>query len=172
MKPQHLNRRSPWSNSIDVPPSFASYNGSLRMLDNNDSQAFALNKLAAEQGMHDAVLAMGWFYLNGVGVERDEEKAIRWYRKSARQGDPQAMFSLGYIAYVNRNFADALNWLIRADGKGHNRSKYWLGKMYWRGQGVKQDRKRAQDLFSQAASKKVAEAQRALRYLSYKSLTR
>ncbi len=26
------------------------------------------NCIAAQEGMHDAVLAMGWFYLNGVGV--------------------------------------------------------------------------------------------------------
>ena len=116
--------------------------------------------------MHDAVLAMGWFYLNGVGVDPNEKEAIRWYRKSARQGEPRAMFSLGYIAYVNRDFADALNWFTRAEGKGHNRSKYWIGKMYWRGQGVGQNRKRAKELFIQAASQKVTEAQRAIRFLN------
>jgi len=36
-----------------------------------------LNVIAAEQGMHDAVLAMGWFYLNGVGAQANEEEAIR-----------------------------------------------------------------------------------------------
>src|SRR5208283_3506668 len=75
------------------------YNRSLRLIDNNDAEAFRLNCMAAENGMHDAVLAMGWFYLNGVGVEADEEEAIQWYRRSARQGEPRAMFSLGYIAY-------------------------------------------------------------------------
>ena len=142
------------------------------MLHNNDSEAFALNQRAAEQGMHDAVLAMGWFYLNGVGVEPDEEEAVRWYRKSARQGDPRAMFSLGYIAYMSRDFSEALNWFTRADEKGHARSKYWIGKMYWRGQGINEDRRRARDLFSQAASKKVIEAQRAVRFLSFISRTK
>jgi TPR repeat protein len=142
------------------------------MLDNNDSEAFALNLRASEQGMHDAVLAMGWFYLNGVGVEADEEEALRWYRKSARQGEPRAMFSLGYIAYVQRDFSEALSWFTRAIEKGHDRSKYWIGKMYWRGQGVSQDRKRARALFSEAASKKVTEAQRAIRFLSFVSRAR
>lgn len=172
MKSQHLNRRSPWSNRVGGSASFASYNRSLDMLHNNDSEAFALNQRAAEQGMHDAVLAMGWFYLNGVGVEPDEEEAVRWYRKSARQGDPRAMFSLGYIAYMSRDFSEALNWFTRADEKGHAQSKYWIGKMYWRGQGVNEDRRRARDLFSQAASKKVIEAQRAVRFLSFVSRTK
>lgn len=118
------------------------------MLGIADSEAFAQNLRAAEQGLHDAVLAMGWFYLNGVGVEPDEQEAIRWYRKSARQGEPMAMFSLGYIAYVHRNFPEALSWFTRADVNGHNRSRYWIGKMYWRGQAVQQDRKRAQNLFA------------------------
>ncbi len=33
-------------------------------------KSFMLNSQAAESGMRDAVLAMGWFYLNGVGVEQ------------------------------------------------------------------------------------------------------
>ena len=171
MKSQHLNRRSPWSNKVGGSASFTSYNRSLEMLHNNDSEAFALNQRAAEQGMHDAILAMGWFYLNGVGVEADEEEAVRWYRRSARQGDPRAMFSLGYIAYVSRDFTEALKWFTRADEKRHDRSKYWIAKMYWRGQGVDQDRRRAKLLFSQAASKKVNEAQRTVRFLSFVSRT-
>jgi TPR repeat protein len=71
---------------------------SLNRLDNNDEEAFRLNTIAAENGMHDAVLAMGWFYLNGVGVKANQQEATRWYKKSARQGHPRAMFSLGYIA--------------------------------------------------------------------------
>lgn len=126
-----------------------------------------MNRMAAEDGMHDAVLAMGWFYLNGVGVEPNEDEAIRWYRKSARQGEPRAMFSLGYIAYVRRDYSDALIWFDRAAKKNHYRSLFWIGKMYWRGQEVARDRKRARALFAQAAEKKVVEAQRAIRYLGH-----
>lgn len=169
MKPQHLNRRSFRYSGIGVPASFAWYNRSLRLLGGNDAEAFRQNLRAAEQGMHDAVLAMGWFYLNGFGVERNEQEAFRWYRKSARQGDPRAMFSLGYIAYVHGDFSEALTWFTRAANKLHHRSKYWIGKMYWRGEGINQDRRRAQEFFSEAASNKVSEAQRAVRFLSFVS---
>ncbi len=141
------------------------YNESLPLLGNNDAEAFRLNKAAAEDGMHDAVLAMGWFYLNGAGVEADENEAIRWYRKSARLGDPRAMFSLGQIAYGNQEFSEALTWFTRAVEKEHHRSKYWIGKMYWRGEGVTQDHKRARLFFAEAASKRVVEAQRMIRFL-------
>jgi TPR repeat protein len=117
--------------------------------------------------MHDAVLAMGWFYLNGVGTAASKSEAIRWYRKSARQGDERAMFSLGQIAYWEQDFAEALLWFQRAVKKGHSRSEYWIGKIHWRGQGIPQDRHKAKHHFARAAAEKEPEAQRVLRYLSF-----
>jgi TPR repeat protein len=57
------------------PSSWRSYNHSLKLLGNDEAEAFRLNLLAAQNGMRDAVLAMGWLYLNGVGIERDEDAA-------------------------------------------------------------------------------------------------
>jgi uncharacterized protein len=145
----------------------AAYNDSLKMLGNDDAEAFRLTQIAADKEMHDAVLAMGWFYLNGIGVAANEEEAHRWYRKSARQGNEKAMFSLGQMAYWQQDFSDAMTWFNRAAGQGHHRSKFWIGKMYWRGEGVEQDQKTAQKMFAEAASKRVFEAQRAIRYLDY-----
>jgi len=146
------------------------YNRSLQSLTGQHAQedaqkAFALNAQAAESGIHDAVLAMGWFYLNGVGVEKDIEEARHWYRKSARQGDSKAMFSLGQMAFDDRDYADAMVWFRRAVEKGHAVSLYWLGKLYWRGNGVPANRKEAMTLFQKAATNKVAVAQRMLRFL-------
>ena len=151
----------------DLPAANRYYNESLRQLNNDDVKSFHLNEEAAESGMHDAVLAMGWFYWNGVGVEANRDEAIRWYRKSARQGDERAMFSLGQIAYELRDFNDSLMWFTRAEQKGHARAKYWIGKLYWKGAGVELNRKKARQLFAEAASQKVEEAQRAIRYLAY-----
>ena len=147
------------------------YNESLDLLQGrgvaqDSKRAFALNVEAARGGYAEAVLAMGWFYINGVGVDRNVEKAKKWYRDSARHGESKAMFSLGQIACDEKEFSDALHWFTRASKAGHARSLYWLGKLYWRGYGVEQDQKRAKSLFHQAASQKVVEAQRLLRYLS------
>jgi hypothetical protein len=38
-------------------------------------KSFALNAKAANVGYREAILAVGWYYLGGVGVERDLEKA-------------------------------------------------------------------------------------------------
>ncbi|HEY3929077.1 MAG TPA: tetratricopeptide repeat protein [Candidatus Koribacter sp.] len=116
--------------------------------------------------MHEAVLAMGWFYLNGFGVEKDLRQAERWYKKSARQGEPMAMFSLGVMACETRDYADALIWFRRAAEKRHVRSLFWLGKLHWRGHGVPKDHKQALALLREAANGKVEAAQRAIRFLS------
>lgn len=145
----------------------SAYNESLGLLGNNNAEAFRLNEIAAENGMHDAVLAMGWFYLNGYGVKPNVGEAVRWFKKSARQGDTSAMFSLGQIAYTDREFEEALIWFERAAKKGHHRSSFWIGKMYWRGEGVAKDRKTAQALFQDATAHKVYEATRTMRFLSF-----
>jgi uncharacterized protein len=159
--------RTNQSDGWGSPAPWRFYNHSLRMLGDNEIESFRLNRLAALSGMHDAVLAMGWFYLNGIGVDANKEEAIRWYRKSARQGDERAMFSLGQICYFDGDFAGAILWFTRASDKGHHRSDYWIGKLFWRGSGVVQDRKAANAFFARAAAKKVAEAQRAVRYLAF-----
>jgi TPR repeat protein len=129
-------------------------------------RAFSLNAEAAKLGHSDAILAMGWFYLNGSGVARDLERARKWYRDSARRGEPRAMFSLGQMACDERDFSDALVWFNRAVEAGHSRSLYFIGKLYWRGHGVDQDKKEAMRYFHRAASGKVKAAQRVLRFLN------
>ena len=77
-----------------------------------------------------------------------------------------AMFSLGRIAYIERDFSDSLQWFTRASQAGHARSLYWIGKHYWYGQGVPQDLKIAMRFLHEAAGKKVLAARRVLKYLS------
>ena len=149
------------------------YNDSLRLLEGDgvamdEMRSFELNQSAANEGHADAILAMGWFYLNGTGVARDLEQARKWYRKSARRGEPRAMFSLGQMAHDERDWSEARVWFERAVKAGHQRSKFWLAKLFWRGRGVEQDRRQAKQLLQAAADKKVMEAQRAIRFLNRK----
>jgi hypothetical protein len=150
-----------------MPKSHHLYNESLKYLDGqgvrkDPKEAFRLNSEAANDGMHDAMLAMGWFYRNGIGVGMDIEESKRWFRKSARQKDERAMFSLGEIAYDQRDYHEAAVWFKRAIEAGHSRSLYWMGMLYWKGRGVPKDQNTARKLFHQAAEKKVYEAKRLL----------
>ena len=132
----------------------------------DEAISFALNQEAATLGHRDAILAMGWFYLNGCGVDKNIPQAQRWYRKSARMGEPRAMFSLGLISYEALGFTNAKRWFMRASRHGHIRSLYWLGKMLFRGHGSLPNRSEAFALFHKAAQKNDPEAIRVLRFLS------
>ena len=57
---------------------------------------FQETKKAAEKGDAEAQAGMGLAYGKGVGVERDEEKAIDWYKKSAAQGNPVAKVNIAF----------------------------------------------------------------------------
>ena len=147
------------------------YNQSLALLDGqkiskDEKKSFDANAQAAAFGFHDAVLAMGWYYLNGVGVPKDVDEAKKWYQKSARQKEPRAMFSLGQIACEERNFEEALEWFRSAKAHGHARSIYWIAKLHWRGQGVPEDRRAAEAFIQEAAGQKDPEARRVVRFLS------
>jgi hypothetical protein len=103
-------------------------------------------------------------------VARNLEKAKEWYRKSARHGEPMAMFSLGRIALEEHSFTDSFKWFKRASDAGHVRSLYWLGKHYWFGNGVSQDKREAMRLFHLAAGKKVKAATRVVKFFSRRQI--
>jgi len=134
----------------------------------DDAEAFKLNREAALLGHYDAILAMGWFHLNGYGVEKNLKLAEYWYGRSAKGGESRAMFSLGLMAYDALAYTHAKRWFLRATDHGHVRSFYWLGKLAWRGHGVPQCRSEAFVLFHRAARGRDPEAIRALRFLSRK----
>jgi TPR repeat protein len=64
------------------------------------------------------------------------------------------MFSLGRIAFIERDFKDALTWFNRAVSAGHARSLYYIGSQHWHGQRVPQDKKEAMNFFSTPQRKK------------------
>lgn len=53
-------------------------------------RALQLYCQAARNGDPRAYFALGWMYLNGRGVSRDDASAVTWLRKAAARGIPQA----------------------------------------------------------------------------------
>ena len=66
----------------------------------------------------DAQYLIGWFYETGNGVEKDEEEAVKWYKKAANLGSERAQYELGNMyengRIVEQNDQKALNWYINA----------------------------------------------------------
>ncbi len=132
---------------------------------------------AAESGHASAQFMMGAKYKIGVdGLPVDLEKAAWWWEKSAAQGDKRAIARLRELrssmskqkdlsseelmqramALLLRksNMEDdkiALGYLNQALALGNRDAMYVLGTLYYYGDKVKQDTRRAFELFSQSA---------------------
>lgn len=143
------------------------YSRSIRSIESNTEAgnrlAFSLNQEAALLGHNDAILSMGWFYLNGIGIDRDIELARKWYRRSARRGSSAAMFSLGHIEELEGEFPSARDWYEMAAKRGDADAWYRLGRLYWRGYGVPRDARVAGRYFVLAGEAGAKVAKRFLR---------
>ena len=110
----------------------------------------------AKQGERLAQYVLGVSYDTGLGVNRNPEEAIRWYRAAAEQGHATAQFSLGSMYSegdgVSQDFEEAIRWYQASAEQGHGHAQNNLGDMYSNGQGVSQNYVRAYMWFSLAAS--------------------
>ena len=67
-------------------------------------QKFAEEQIRlAEQGNVDAQVSLGKKYMYGDGVEEDEEEAIKWFIKAAKQGDRDAIDQLRILQCLHRD---------------------------------------------------------------------
>lgn len=60
-------------------------------------QLFELCRSMADSGDTDAQFELGLLYLEGAGVEADEDEAISWLQLSLSQGHPRANELLEYL---------------------------------------------------------------------------
>jgi TPR repeat protein len=93
-------------------------------------------KAEAEKGNADAQCELGISgirYNNGEGVTKDLKEAVKWYRKSAEQGNALTQFNLGICYYVGmgvtKDLEETVKWLRKAAEQGHESAKKLLAKL-------------------------------------------
>ena len=121
----------------------------------DDAQAVAQYRKAAETGDPKGMKDLGWMYEQGRGVARDDAQAVDWYRRAADKGHSGAMTNLGKMygdgRGVVQNHTQAVAWFRKAAEAGEPLGMNNLGVMYRDGQGVAQDDARAAGWFRKAA---------------------
>jgi TPR repeat protein len=112
----------------------------IRAANNGWAEAFMLLEslflkllASAKQGDADAQAVVGSMYFDGQGVEQDDVKASRWWRKAAEQGDADSQFSLG-LQYVmgigvTKDHEKAATWLNKAARQGHDGARRKLEEL-------------------------------------------
>ena len=77
----------------------------------------------AEQGYPLAECQVGYFYAEGLGVERDLDRALLWTRRAAEHGDRDGQFNLGCFyeegTVLARDMEQAALWYQMAARQGH-----------------------------------------------------
>lgn len=137
-------------------------------------KAFYWNTKAAERGQADALFRLAAIYQNGLGVDKDEEKAFLLLTQAAENNHKKATLLLGSMYYkavtktaVNNSISKqplkdiqekAFYWVNKAAEQGHLSALYCLGSMYMAGDGVSKNRDKAMFLFIEAAESGYLEA--------------
>ena len=78
------------------------YMGEIYRYKNRIGEAVQCYNLAMENGNLSAALPLGWFYEQGIGVEKCEEKAFELYQQAYEDGNPDSIFYLGRMHYLGK----------------------------------------------------------------------
>lgn len=134
----------------------------------SDSDALACYQKAAEPPLNHAKAQyqMGLFYEKGRGgLDRDIRKAMEWYKKSADQKNPDALFRIG-MAYKDGDgdepvdYARMIEFFIEAAQAGQPDAQYQLGYSYENGIGVPINVGKAKYWYEKAAEQGNSKARR------------
>ncbi|KAF9974353.1 hypothetical protein BGZ73_002239 [Actinomortierella ambigua] len=118
----------------------------------------------AESGDHAAQAALGELYEQGnQQVDKNLQKALKWYQRAAEGGHAQAQFRLGDLSLhgqgVPQSDVDAFQWFQMAAEQGSVDAQMNLAKMYNDGRGLAKDLSSAFQWYQKAALQSNTDAQ-------------
>ncbi len=121
-----------------------------------------------EEGDTVEMILLEPYYLQGMGIQRDHYKAVKWYELAAEQGIVSSQFNLGLIAWDKK---EQVKWLLLAAEQGHDTAQYNLALMYIIGDGVLQDYVQAHKWFNILAANESEDALRKRENIAKKMTT-
>jgi uncharacterized protein len=140
-----------------------------RLLSGNPRRARKAFRIAGWLGQAAGYYHQGRYLESGLGGTKDLSKAVRFYRKAARQEHPEALFRLGMLHLQEPHLSrggKGIHWLQRAAQAGQAEAKYQLALCYQNGQGVPQDASLALKWLLAAALQGYAPAAARLRQIN------
>lgn len=87
-------------------------------------KCFEGHMLLAAQGYPLAECQVGYFYYDGLGVEKNLDKALFWTKRAAEHGDRDGQYNLAWFYEegigVERNLTQAKYWYKQAALQNHD----------------------------------------------------
>jgi TPR repeat protein len=108
-------------------------------VDQDYAQSLSWFKKAAQGGNRQAAFNLGLMYKNGEGTKEDMTAARGWFIRASDAGDVRAALQLGTMAYVEKDYAKARDYFLKAAKGGLAEGEMNAGVLYIRGEGVSQD---------------------------------
>ena len=104
------------------------------------SEAAKWYKKASAQGSAEAQLSLGYLYIQGKGVAKNDAEAFKLFKQAALQGVDKAQYNVG-LCYkggdgVEKNTKEAFNWFLKAAQKGLPDAQFEVAIAYLMGNGV------------------------------------
>jgi TPR repeat protein len=114
-----------------------------RNIDVSNEVIFPKMLVLAEQGRPEAQYFTGMFYNNGIGIEKDYQKAFQWFKKSNLSGHPLGAYKLGcyFSGQFNVTPIDkdkALQYKLFSAKAGYSRAQYDVATIYFNRQDFNQ----------------------------------
>lgn len=131
--------------------------------------AYRIINPMASKGEAPALNLLGMMYELGLGVSKNAEKSVTYYRQAAEKGYSYAQYNLA-VSYdsgvgIPINYREAVKWYTRAAEQGASFAQYNLGVMYEQGRGTTRDYKKAAYWYEKAANQGHKQAQNNLAWL-------
>ena len=124
------------------------YNGQ-----NNYAKQVEWYKKSAEEGNDWGMYNLADCYLDGEGVQEDQEQAIAWFQKAYElHGDAagDAANEIGLIYNGQNNYVKQVEWYKKSAEEGYDWGMYNLAGCYRDGAGVQEDQEQAIAWFQKA----------------------
>ena len=93
-------------------------------------RAFAIFQSLAKRGDVGAQLNVGYFFDQGIGVSSNPVKALYWYRRGYRKGDPSCANNIATIYRDRGDLKRAVAWFLKAIRLGDDSGALELAKIY------------------------------------------
>jgi uncharacterized protein len=112
-----------------------------------------LRKLA-DEGDAEALCALAWMHLEGMGAEKSVPAAIESWKAAAELDSATALHQLGMFHLSARGgtkTAEAMKWLLKAAAQGHADSQVGIGEILDVKDAENEDLHKARDWYTKAA---------------------
>lgn len=110
-------------------------------------QAFRYFTMAVDRGSLKACFWLGYCYLEGIGTERNTQKAEECFQKSIEGGNHHfGYWGMAHCAQANKNYEKAIEYFQKSIDAGNPQACNDMAYLYAQGKGTRKDLKEAHRL--------------------------